>query len=60
MSDTKTASMLQRVPKILAVTATAYGLPTQAAGSRKPEAAGDRRRQAPNKGTVEGRPVAHR
>jgi len=30
MSERKTASMLQRVPVILAVTAASYGLPVQA------------------------------
>ena len=34
MNDTKTASMLQRVPVILAVTAASYGLPLQARGER--------------------------
>lgn len=34
MSDTKTASMLQRVPAILAVTAASYGLPLEPRGER--------------------------
>lgn len=44
MSDTRTASILQRVPAILAVTASSYGLLLQARDSRKPEAAGRRHR----------------
>ena len=35
--------MLQRVPVILAVTASSYGLVAPAEGSRKPHAGGDRR-----------------
>lgn len=34
MNNTRTASILQRVPVILAVTAASYGLPLQAAGER--------------------------
>lgn len=41
--------MLQRVPVILAVTANSYGLPLQAGGTRKPAAAGERRRGAGSK-----------
>jgi hypothetical protein len=49
-NDTRTASMMQRVPVILAVTASSYGLTLQAGGSRnKPEAAGERRRNARDK-----------
>ena len=36
--------MLQRVPAILAVTAQSYGLELRAGGTRRPEAAGERRR----------------
>jgi hypothetical protein len=43
MSDTRTASILQRVPAILAVTASSYGLNFQPGESRKPQAAGQRR-----------------
>jgi hypothetical protein len=43
-SDTKTTSILQRVPAILAVTASSYGLELKANGTRKPEASGERRR----------------
>jgi hypothetical protein len=44
MKETRTASMLQRVPTILAVTAHSYGLPWQVKRGRKPEAAGERSR----------------
>lgn len=50
MKETRTASILQRVPAILAVTAQSYGLELRAAGSRRPEAAADRRRDAAHKG----------
>jgi hypothetical protein len=60
MSDTKTASMLQRVPVILAVTANAYGLSFEAGRSRKPAAAGDRRRAARDRGHHDDRPAAQR
>lgn len=43
MNDTRTTAILQRVPAILAVTAHSYGLTLQAGGSRKPQAAGERR-----------------
>ena len=46
MNETRTASMLQRVPAILAVTAQSYGLELRAGGSRRPEAAGERQRNA--------------
>ncbi len=49
MSETRTTSILQRVPAILAVTATSYGLEAKADGTRKPEAAGDRRRNGRSK-----------
>lgn len=52
MNDTKTASILQRVPEILAVTANSYGLRWQAGGTRKPDASGERGRT--------GREEAHR
>ncbi len=35
MNDTRTASILQRVPVILAVTAASYGLSLQAGGERQ-------------------------
>lgn len=50
MNETRTASILQRVPVILAVTANSYGLALKARESRKPQAAGDRRRGGPAKG----------
>jgi hypothetical protein len=34
MNDTRTASILQRVPVILAVTAASYGLPLDGRGGR--------------------------
>lgn len=56
MNDTKTLDILQRVPAILAVTANSYGLNMQA-GTRKPEAAGQRR-HARNKASE--KPAAQR
>ena len=50
MNETRTGSILQRVPAILAVTAQSYGLELRAGGSRRPEANGERRRQAAHKG----------
>jgi hypothetical protein len=47
MNETRTASILQRVPAILAVTAQSYGLELRA---RRPEAAGERRRHTGSKG----------
>ena len=52
--------MLQRVPVILAVTANAYGLPLEAGRSRKPAAAGDRRRVARDRDHSDGKPAAQR
>lgn len=48
-NETRTVSMLQRVPAILAVTASSYGLSLQAREARKsraPECRHDRRHQA--------------
>jgi hypothetical protein len=45
MNETRTATILQRVPAILAVTANSYGLSLQAGGTRKPAAAGQRRHE---------------
>lgn len=42
MSDTKTASMLLRLPAILAVTAASYGLPLLPRGARMQQAAQSR------------------
>ena len=39
MSDTRTASMLLRLPAILAVTAASYGLPVLPRGARMQQAA---------------------
>ncbi len=36
MNETRTTSMLQRVPVILAVTASSYGLPLPARDTRRP------------------------
>lgn len=52
--------MLQRVPEILAVTASAYGLSLEAGRSRKPAAGGDRRRVARDRSHDEGKPSAQR
>jgi len=60
MSDTKTASMLQRVPVILAVTASSYGLSFEAGRSRKPAAAGEQRRGTRDRGQGDGKPAAQR
>jgi hypothetical protein len=59
MSDTRTTSILQRVPAILAVTANSYGLPLQAERTRKPAAHGDHR-QRHGKAKASDKPVAHR
>lgn len=58
MNETRTASILQRVPAILAVTAQSYGLELRAGGSRRPLAAGERRQHANGKGG--DKPAAHR
>lgn len=58
-NNTKTASMLQRVPAILAVTANSYGLDWQADGSRKPVAAGERRRSGRNRVSGQEKPATH-
>lgn len=58
MSETKTASILQRVPAILAVTANSYGLPWQSGGTRKPAAAGEPRRNAGKKASGRDKPAA--
>lgn len=49
MNETRTTSILQRVPAILAVTANSYGLELRAGGTRRPEAAGERRRSGRSK-----------
>ena len=43
MSETRTASILQRAPAILAITAHSYGLELRADGARKPAATKERR-----------------
>lgn len=57
MNETRTASMLQRVPVILAVTAHSYGLSLQPAGPRQPGLSEGRQRRD---GQPAGRPQAHR
>jgi hypothetical protein len=59
MTETRTATMLQRVPAILAVTAHSYGLELKAAAARRPAAAGHRNR-SPRRGGHDAKPVAHR
>lgn len=59
MNDTRTASILQRVPAILAVTASSYGLELRADGTRKPLAAGERRRTGRHKASGQDKPAAH-
>ncbi len=56
-NETRTASVLQRVPRILEVTAHSYGLSLQA---RKPGAAGDRHGLKCRKSAHDGKPVAGR
>ena len=58
MSETRTVSILERVPAILAVTANSYGLDLRAGDSRKPAAAGERRRNERSK--VSDKPAAQR
>jgi hypothetical protein len=58
MNEKRTASILQRVPAILAVTANSYGLSRQAEGARKPAAAGERRREGRNKASRRDKPAA--
>lgn len=58
LNETRTASILQRVPAILAVTAHSYGLNLQAADARKPQAAGAHRRNERSK-AADGKPAAH-
>ena len=60
MSNARTASILQRVPAILAVTANSYGLSWQADGARKPAAARERRRdERQGKASGHDKPAAH-
>ena len=61
MNESKTASMLQRVPVILAVTANSYGLPLQALAPRKAHAGAHRKRKPGHKGPpADGKTVAQR
>lgn len=57
MNETRTTSILQRVPAILAVTASSYGLNFQPGESRKPQAAGQRRH---GRHKASDKPAAHR
>ena len=60
MNETKTVAILQRVPAILVVTANSYGLPWQADGVRKPEAARESRRsERQDKASGRDKPAAH-
>ena len=43
-NHTSRATMLQRLPAILAVTASSYGLELRAPGAHRPQAAGTHRR----------------
>jgi len=61
MSENKTASMLRRVPVILAVTANSYGLSLQADGARRPHEGAHRKRKAGHKApAADGKTVAQR
>jgi hypothetical protein len=51
MSDTRTMQMLERLPRILAVTATSSGLDLRAGGARRPQAAGERPQPAREQGS---------
>lgn len=59
MNETRTATMLQRMPVILAVTAQSYGLELRTQGTRRPEAAGHRQRGM-RRGAHDAKPMAHR
>jgi hypothetical protein len=50
MNETRTMAMLERLPRILAVTANSYGLNLQAGGTRRPGAAGERHAHAREQG----------
>jgi hypothetical protein len=58
MNENRTTTILQRVPAILAVTANSYGLELKAGGTRRPEAAGERRRGGRSKAS--DKPAAQR
>jgi hypothetical protein len=53
MNDTRTTSILLRLPKILAVTAASYGLPLQSRGQRMLAAAQAHRATAANNRAAE-------
>jgi hypothetical protein len=53
MNDTRTTSILQRLPTILAVTAASYGLPLQSRGRRMHAAAQGRRTAAGHNSAAE-------
>lgn len=58
LNEMRTASILQRVPVILAVTANSYGLNLQAADSRKHRTAGLHGRK--ERKVAGGKRAAHR
>ncbi|HEY0824732.1 MAG TPA: hypothetical protein VGD76_13165 [Ramlibacter sp.] len=58
MNETRTTAILQRVPVILAVTANSYGLELKDMGTRRPEAAGERRRHG--RGQAGDKPAAQK
>lgn len=55
-THTSKATMLQRLPAILAVTASSYGLQLQPAGTRRPQASGTRQRNERNR--AQGKAIA--
>lgn len=59
MTETRTMSMLQRVPVILAVTANSYGLSLEPRDARRPRAV-DCHRHGRVKAAGEGKPMAQR
>jgi hypothetical protein len=57
MNESRTESMLQRVPVILAVTASSYGLSLQAGGTGKSQSAASRHGR-PQQAGADGKPMA--
>lgn len=60
MNDTRTASILQRVPAILAVTASAYGLPWRAEAAPRPAGNRERSRNEDKQASGRDKPAAQR
>jgi hypothetical protein len=60
MKQNRTAAILERVPAILAVTASSYGLSWQAGGARSPAGQGERRQRERNSASGSDKPTAQR